>query len=56
MMNSGNFRAMRILRVYSFPRLLHDGEGGKNKVFDQLQVSSLDLVLQLPAGEVFEKE
>lgn len=29
MMNSGNFRAMHILRVCSFPHLLHDGEGGK---------------------------
>lgn len=55
-MNSGNFRAMHILRVYSFPHLLHDGEGVKIKISNQLQVSSLDLVLQLPAGEVFAKE
>lgn len=27
MMNSGNFRAMRIHRVCSFPHLLHDGGG-----------------------------
>lgn len=30
--------------------------GGKNKVSNQLQVSSLDSILQLPAGEVFAKE
>lgn len=32
-----------------------EGRGG-NKISNQLQVSSLDSILQLPAGEVFAKE
>lgn len=31
MMNSGNFRAMHILRACSFPHLLHDEEWRKKK-------------------------